>query len=397
MSGIHEGISELINGLSKDGNPENSGFQILGKKVAAGQGFLIRNTRLEKCIRVSLHDTNSISLASCKAHSQQQQWSWDPDTRTIVSLQTKQCLSAHKARDKALVKLEPCGDWERQAWSCSKKGHLTLQSLGFHLSTQEGGHKVFVSREKDKLSRWKTLADETICAAARTAARRPSKPTQQAVDTRVWIYERETTKTAGMGSLSLLGTEHIQVPVQKVNDNHTDLCFIFFQAKTIDSSKIDAVDREPPVILTDPPLANKWNSTVSPGRTKQAQLPANEDVSQNHSKKHGNRGKNSGARLAGTNWKTAMLVLSPLAFILGLIILTLNVHYNKKKKILSALKSSPANSSRADLREPTPLRRGPQPYLPPSRSPSLRHGEILIEWKDGTVTPLFDNVSYQMD
>lgn len=33
--------------------------------------------------------------------------------------------------------------------------------------------------------------------------------------------------------------------------------------------------------------------------------------------------------LPGTNWKTAMLVLSPLAFILGLIILTLNVHYNK--------------------------------------------------------------------
>ncbi|XP_051660484.1 uncharacterized protein LOC127478601 isoform X1 [Manacus candei] len=326
-------------------------------EVAEGQGFLIRNTRLEKCIRVSLHNTNSISLTSCKAHSQQQQWSWDPDSRTIVSLQTKQCLSAHRARENALVKLEPCGDWERQAWSCSKKGHLTLQSLGFHLSTQEGGHKVFVSREKDKLSRWKTLADETICAAARTAARRPSKPTQQDIDTRVWIYE----------------------------------------TKTIDSSKIDAVDRESPVILTDPPLANKWNSTVSPIRTRQAQLPANEDVSQNHSKKHGNRGKNTGARLAGTNWKTAMLVLSPLAFILGLIILTLNVHYNKKKKILSALKSSPANSSRVDLREPTPLRRGPQTYLPPSRSPSLRHGEILIEWKDGTVTPLFDNVSYQMD
>lgn len=69
----------------------------------------------------------------------------------------------------------------------------------------------------------------------------------------------------------------------------------------------------------------------------------------------------------------------------------------RKKKILSALKSSPANSSGVDLREPTPLRRGPQPYLPPSRSPSLRHGEILIEWKDGTVTPLFDNINYQVD
>ncbi|XP_075266849.1 uncharacterized protein LOC142358812 isoform X2 [Opisthocomus hoazin] len=325
---------------------------------AEGQGFLIRNTRLEKCMHFSHHETDSISLTECKAQSQQQQWSWDPTTRTIVSLQTKQCLSAHKMWEYALVKLEPCGDWESQVWSCSKKGHLTLQSLGFHLSTKEGGHKVFVSREKDKFSRWKTLADETICAAARRAAPRPSKPTQQAVDTRVWIY----------------GT------------------------KTINSSKINAVDRESSVSFTDPPLANKFNSTVSPAKTRQAYLPASEDVSHNHSKKHhGNRGKNAGARLAGTNWKTAMLVLSPLAFILGLIILTLNVHYNKKKKILSALKSSPANSSRADLREPSPLRRGPQPYLPPSRSPSLRHGEILIEWKDGTVTPLFENAHYQKD
>ncbi|KAK4816892.1 hypothetical protein QYF61_024534 [Mycteria americana] len=367
MPDIHDGINERINvGVYNVWCSEDTfASDIHSTKpcsdctaVAEGQGFLIRNIQLEKCICVSHHETNGISLTDCKVHSQQQQWSWDSATRTIISLQTKQCLSAHKTREYALVKLEPCGDWQRQAWSCSKKGRLTLHNLGFHLSTKEGGHKVFVSREKDKFSRWKTLADETICAAAQTAALRPSKPTQQAVDTRVWSYE----------------------------------------TKTINSSKIDAMDRESSVGLTDPPLANKFNSTVSPVKTKQAYLPANEDVSHNHSKKHhGNRGKNAGARLAGTNWKTAMLVLSPLAFILGLIILTLNVHYNKKKKILSALKSSPANSSRADLREPSPLRRGPQLYLPPSRSPSLRRGEILIEWKDGTVTPLFDNANYQMD
>ncbi|KFW06616.1 hypothetical protein N326_13006, partial [Eurypyga helias] len=156
---------------------------------AEGQGFFIRNTWLEKCIHVSHHEPNGISLTDCKVHSQQQRWGWDPTTSTIVSLQTQQCLSAHKTREYAVVKLEPCGDWERQAWSCSKKGHLTLQSLGFHLSTKEGGHKVFVSRKKDKFSRWKTLVDETICAAARTAAPKASKPTQQAVDTRVWSYE----------------------------------------------------------------------------------------------------------------------------------------------------------------------------------------------------------------
>ncbi|KFQ51830.1 hypothetical protein N334_12402, partial [Pelecanus crispus] len=156
---------------------------------AEGQGFLIRNTQLEKCIRVSHHETNSISLTDCKVRSQHQQWSWDPATSTIVSLQTKHCLSAHKMQKYAVVKLEPCGDWERQVWSCSKKGRLTLQSSGFHLSTKEGGQKVFVSSEKDKFSRWKTLADETICAAAWAAAPRPKKRTQQAVDTRVWSYE----------------------------------------------------------------------------------------------------------------------------------------------------------------------------------------------------------------
>ncbi|KFV02633.1 hypothetical protein N340_03730, partial [Tauraco erythrolophus] len=156
---------------------------------AEGQGFLIRNTRLEKCIRISHHETNDINLADCNVYSQHQQWSWDPTTKTIISFQTKLCLSARKTREYALVKLEPCGDQERQAWSCSKKGHLTLQSLGFYLNTKEGGHKVFVSREKDKFSRWKTLADETICAAARRAVLRSSKPTQQPVDTRVWIYE----------------------------------------------------------------------------------------------------------------------------------------------------------------------------------------------------------------
>ena len=49
--------------------------------VAEGKGFLIRNTRLEKCIRVSHHEADGIGLAECMPHSQQQQWSWDPASR----------------------------------------------------------------------------------------------------------------------------------------------------------------------------------------------------------------------------------------------------------------------------------------------------------------------------
>ncbi|KGL76351.1 hypothetical protein N309_06613, partial [Tinamus guttatus] len=154
-----------------------------------GQGFLIKNTRLQKCIHVSHHKPDGIGLSDCKLHSQQQRWSWDPATKTIVSLKTKQCLSAHKTHEYSLVKLESCGNRERQVWACSKKGHLTLQSLGFHLSTKEGGHKVFVSKEKNKFSKWKTLADETICAAAWAETLRPGEPTQAAVDRLIWIYE----------------------------------------------------------------------------------------------------------------------------------------------------------------------------------------------------------------
>ncbi|XP_025894838.1 uncharacterized protein LOC112947045 [Nothoprocta perdicaria] len=229
-------------------------------QVSAGQGFLIKNIRLEKCIHVSHHEPDGIGLTHCKLHSQQQRWSWDPDTKSIISLETKLCLSAYKTREYSLVKLEPCGDWERQAWACSKKGHLTLQSLGFHLSTKEGGHKVFVSREKNKFSKWKTSADETICAAAWTATPSPAEPTQVTVDRLVQIYETNTS----------------------------------------DSSKTHAVEREFSVDLTGPPVTGHLNSTASPVKPNQAHLPANKDPSHSLSKRHhGNRGKSSGARLAG--------------------------------------------------------------------------------------------------
>lgn len=39
---------------------------------------------------------------------------------------------------------------------------------------------------------------------------------------------------------------------------------------------IDVMDREPSVSLIDPPLANEFNSTASPAKTKQAYLPTNE-------------------------------------------------------------------------------------------------------------------------
>ncbi|XP_043371514.1 uncharacterized protein LOC119856149 isoform X2 [Dermochelys coriacea] len=301
-------------------------------QVSEGQSFLIKNIRLEKCIQVAHHDSDQISLADCKLHSQQQHWRWDPRTKSIISLKTKQCLTIHKPQEFASAYLEPCGDRERQTWACSKKGHLTLHGLGLHLNAKQG-HKVFVSREKDKFSKWKTLSDETVCAVSPTVAPRLGDLMQEAVNALVWVHETKTISS---------------------------------------SAKIHTSSRGSLLELPASTLA-EFNSTVPPPRSHQMLLAIEE----------------------ATNWKTAMLVLSPFAFILGLIILTLNVRYNKKKK-LSALKSYPESCSRAGLQEQSPLMvtAGSWPRSIPDSSPSLPHGEILIEWKDGTVTPLFDNANF---
>ncbi|KAG9467389.1 hypothetical protein GDO78_015031 [Eleutherodactylus coqui] len=90
-----------------------------------------------------------------------------------------------------------------------------------------------------------------------------------------------------------------------------------------------------------------------------------------------------------------MLILSPFTFILGVIILVLNVRINKKRKLLSAL----PNHVKPHHKFGSPYEQSPltgkvdqSEYLSlDSNTPTLRHGEILIEWKDGTITPLYDH------
>nr|XP_006123044.1 uncharacterized protein LOC102448411 isoform X1 [Pelodiscus sinensis] len=325
-------------------------------QVSEGQSFLIKNIRLEKCMQVTHRDSDQISLADCKLHSQQQQWRWDPSTKSIVSLKTKQCLTAHKPQALTAAHLEPCGNRERQTWACSKKGHVTLHGLGLHLNVKQG-HTVVVSREKDKFSKWKTLSDETICAVNPTAAPWNGNLTAEAADASMWVHETKTISTS---------------------------------AKVHTSSRGSALEY-PAFTLAE------FNSTVPLPQSNQMTPATEKEMTAQFRSQPGHRGKNAGARPVATNWKTAMLVLSPLAFILGLIILTLNVRYNKKKKLLSALKSYPESCGRAGLQEQSPLTvtAGSWPRsIAASHAPSLQHGEILIEWKDGTITPLFDHANF---
>ncbi|XP_051899629.1 uncharacterized protein LOC127585918 [Pristis pectinata] len=84
----------------------------------------------------------------------------------------------------------------------------------------------------------------------------------------------------------------------------------------------------------------------------------------------------------GTTWKIVMVILGGITLTLGIIVLILNITHDNKK-----LKAGIV----ADPDEKTSLTTGHKLRHDASRSPSLRHGEILIEWKDGKITSLFDD------
>ncbi|RVE68315.1 hypothetical protein OJAV_G00090800 [Oryzias javanicus] len=95
----------------------------------------------------------------------------------------------------------------------------------------------------------------------------------------------------------------------------------------------------------------------------------------------------------GMGWKITMLVLTSLALVLGAVILILSVYSNRKKKMVCVVKSfSPRGDASAPgsplLSERAPLTEHAM-HLPHS-TPTIQRGDILIEWKDGTVTPLYE-------
>uniref|UniRef100_A0A3Q2ZM84 Si:dkey-245n4.2 n=1 Tax=Hippocampus comes TaxID=109280 RepID=A0A3Q2ZM84_HIPCM len=90
------------------------------------------------------------------------------------------------------------------------------------------------------------------------------------------------------------------------------------------------------------------------------------------------------------SWKITMLVLSSLALVLGTVILIFNV-YSNRKKVVCVLKSYTPKPEAGIPGSPVPCERAPlteHAMRYPLSSPTMQRGEILIEWKDGTVTPL---------
>ncbi|MGH0170598.1 UNVERIFIED_CONTAM: hypothetical protein FKN15_059706 [Acipenser sinensis] len=133
--------------------------------IRDGLSFGIRNDHLGKCIQL-IPGKGRVALAECSPESELQKWDWKASSQSLISLKTKECLTAARVKEHEMVRLQVCREGANQGWSCSKKGHLTLQGQGLHLSTKQGSSKVFLSKERGKTSKWRTMHNGTVCAEA---------------------------------------------------------------------------------------------------------------------------------------------------------------------------------------------------------------------------------------
>ncbi|XP_031426316.1 uncharacterized protein LOC116221081 isoform X2 [Clupea harengus] len=318
-------------------------------------GLAIRNEQSGRCVAVLKHrERHRLELVDCQPGSALQEWLWDPESCFIKSLAAGECLSAAGTYPKHDgVRLRSCQDGENggegQAWSCSKKGQLTLQGARLHLSerhSQEHPTKIrsiYLSKDRGQASQWRTLSNSSVCGE--------SSGVSMCVKRQHSIMHHPT------------GTP--STPPSSQNENKTPL---------------NPMPQGEGLVAPRPTEQNM--STDFPVQSQSSFAPEKDTVDFFNMD-------------FGRSWKVAMLVLSSLALMLGFVILILSILQNRKKNVV-VLKSytrtgevsqpgSPALHDRAPLTK-NPMR--------PAHSPSLPRGEILVAWKDGTVTPLFDSNNY---
>ncbi|XP_029915104.1 uncharacterized protein LOC115364696 isoform X2 [Myripristis murdjan] len=317
-------------------------------------GFMIRNKLLGKCLQVQDGHSGGgrVSLGECSPHLSIQEWRWLPESHALSSLHTGECLTA-PAEQYEGVRLQPCilradnvetgpgeGEMETdreagsQAWTCSKKGHLTLFGKGLHLSARQESTLVFLSKEHKQGSRWRTLDNQTLCSE------RDSNHHQHQ-----YHPHRHLGESAQPSAIS---STHRQAQ-------------LFEGGEGFEATGTVPVTELSPLSL----------STKSPAE------PTMIFFSMDY----------------GMGWKITMLVLSSLALVLGTVILILNVYSNRRKKVVCVLKSYTPRQEASVPGSPVPNERAPltkHAMRLSHSSPTVQRGEILIEWKDGTVTPLYE-------
>lgn len=116
-------------------------------------GFKIQNKLLGKCLHAQ---GGRVFLADCNLYSTSLEWQWLAESSALSSQLTGECLTSPGEQYEG-VQLRPCiiqagipsldAEAKSQAWSCSKKGHLTLMRSGLHLGATQESTLVFLSRE----------------------------------------------------------------------------------------------------------------------------------------------------------------------------------------------------------------------------------------------------------
>ncbi|XP_054128962.1 organic solute transporter subunit beta [Melozone crissalis] len=96
-----------------------------------------------------------------------------------------------------------------------------------------------------------------------------------------------------------------------------------------------------------------------------------------------------------STWNYSVLALSLATMILGLVLLTINIVRNRKRKILvNGETAQPTQEADLDAKQALmpvqeynlaePLKQQPGPQRP---------GDVMVQWKDGTVTSLYTETS----
>ncbi|XP_029960703.1 uncharacterized protein LOC115398180 [Salarias fasciatus] len=317
-------------------------------------GFKIRNKLLNKCLQVNEGSYGGrVSLAECNPDSYLQEWSWLEDGQALSSQHTGECLTAPREQYEG-VYLQACVVKSRynqageeaaaqafsreassQAWTCSKKGHLTLISRGLHLNAAQESTLVFLSREHKQGSRWQNLDHKTLCN--------------------------------GKDDKHIRKQSHHH-PVETLNPQ-TSPGYIPDVHREVEAAEVTmSTNVTESHSITD--LTTSSLSTKSP--TDPSVMFYN--------------------MVYGMGWKITMLVLSSLALIVGIAILIVSLYFNHRKKVVCVLKSY---TPRPEVIQGSPGRSDTAPLTEhamrlPYSSPAVQQGEILIEWKDGSVTPLYE-------
>ncbi|NWU06387.1 OSTB protein, partial [Cephalopterus ornatus] len=96
-------------------------------------------------------------------------------------------------------------------------------------------------------------------------------------------------------------------------------------------------------------------------------------------------------------WNYSVLALSLATFILGLVLLTVNIVRNRKRKILVSRNAGQTLlQAELDAKKSLIPVQEYRPAEPPKWDPVLqdqRSGEVVVQWKDGTITSLYTDLS----